>query len=192
MRTIWVILLTVIVAGGLSGGGAYYYVLAKAATDKNNLQTQIDSLNKQVTSLNSQILTAKSVKSATVLNTNIEKVDFSKIITVNTKLGDQLLAPAYADLNNDNSEEALVVYKYGGTGSLIDFYIYGLKNGTPIQLFKQTNLYGGSISIKDGAVYVDYTNLNSTINQGKPNSDLTTDTHIKFTWNGSIFEKSNQ
>ncbi|MCX6808399.1 MAG: hypothetical protein NTW50_01910 [Candidatus Berkelbacteria bacterium] len=126
------------------------------------------------------------------VNTSIESIDFSKIISIDTALDDRLLAPTYADLNADNSEEALVVRSIGGTGGIVNFYIYGMKNGSSTQLFKKEGLYRGNVSISNKVVNADYANTDSTINSGKANVDIVVDTHKKYTWNGTTFVESNQ
>lgn len=205
MKKVWIIVIAVILAGGIAGGGTYMYFNNKATKDKSDLQAKIDEANNTISTLNAKIVNSNANTNSSVvansnvnsnasisINKDIESVDFSKTITVNTKLDDQLLTPQYVDLNNDNSEEALVVYKYGGTGGTIDFMIYGMKDGSATQLFKKSSLYGGTATIKSGAIYADYVDTNSAENKSKPESDLTVDTHKKFTWNGTIFAESNQ
>jgi cytoskeletal protein RodZ len=64
-KTVWVVIVTAIIAGGLAGSGTYYYVHAKATTDKNNLQNQIDTASKKVESLTAQLKAASSTTTST-------------------------------------------------------------------------------------------------------------------------------
>jgi hypothetical protein len=45
MKTYLAVILTIVIAGGVGVGGTYYFLNKKAATDRSNLQAQIDVLN---------------------------------------------------------------------------------------------------------------------------------------------------
>ncbi len=211
MNKMWVILITFVATASVAGGGTYYCMDKRAQDEKSNLRAQIDDLDakynkvkeelslsqsEETNTTESQPSTATSTTtnnaSKTTLNKDIENIAFPSIISVNTKMDDALLTPSYADLNGDNSEEALVTYKYGGTGAYIDFYIYGMKNGNATQLYKKSDLKSGTATIKSNSVYADYSDPNSSVNKNVSEADQQIDVHKKYTWNGSTYIESNQ
>lgn len=204
MKKIWIIIVTIILSGALTGGGTYYYLNNKTTKEKKDLERKIDEANAkisdlktQIDDLNSEIKSSSSSSTSSLttkaaLNTDIEKIDFSKLVTINTKLDDTLSNPVYADLNSDNSEEALVVKTNGGTGAYKDVYIYGIKNGSAFKFYEKQGLSRSRIEIVNNSVYLDYVDFNSTINQNVSSSDLVADIHTKVSWNGTEFVEENR
>ena len=66
MRNIWIVLITLIITAGIIGGGGWWYMKNKAASEKKDLQTQIETLNKQIDELKaSQSSSSSSASSST-------------------------------------------------------------------------------------------------------------------------------
>lgn len=175
----------------IGGEAAYYTILVERDGHLfeiffNNVDSKQNLTTTEKQILGSFVFTQSTASS---INKDIEKVDFSKIISVNTKIGDALETPTYADLNSDNYEEALVVHRISGTAAFADFYIYGMKDGSPIQLLKDSG--NGKVEIKNGSVYYHVTDPDSTVNKGKSNVDMVAE-YFKYTWNGTTFAKSGQ
>lgn len=199
MKKFWVVIISVIVSGVIAGGGTYYYLDQKTTREKNDLKRRIDDANGRIVDLNNQISALDQTSSTDTndspalnasLNKDIESVDFSKIVTIDTRLGDTLDRPLYADLNNDNSEEALVVSTNGGTGGYKNVYIFGMRNGSPLELYKKMGLGSGNAQIVNNIVHLDYVNFDSEANRNAIEVDLVVDTHTKLTWNGTTFVES--
>ncbi|MCX6812044.1 MAG: PsbP-related protein [Candidatus Berkelbacteria bacterium] len=65
MKTWLKILIAVVLTIIIVGGGTYYYMQRKLTNDKNNLQSQIDSLNKQIKDLQTTSSTSSTSTTAT-------------------------------------------------------------------------------------------------------------------------------
>ncbi len=78
--------------------------------------------------------------------------------------------------------QALITVRYSGTGSLLDVYVYdGITAPSPVQLFKLTGLYKGNAKISNyNTVITAEVDLNSSINKGKPDAQLSQDLFREF------------
>jgi len=207
-------LIAIMVTGGIVGGATYFVVNKKATTDKNNLQTQIDDISRDLSDTKTALATAweeantviknstdstttttattTSVETVTVRNTNLQNLTGEK-----TTLGD-FQTIIYKDFTGDGNEDALVRFTHLGTGSFVDFFIYGVVNNQVKELYSKKDLFKGQVStVVDRhsglsivtAVWID---PDSAANVGKPNSDLTSDenTSKQYQWDGSKFVES--
>ncbi len=58
----------------------------------------------------------------------------------------------YLDINGDGSQEAVVLVRGDGDNRPLDWRIYGMKDGLPVQLFERTRVAQGDLSIKGSMV----------------------------------------
>ncbi len=180
--------LLVVITAGVVGGGVWYYM------DKSE-KAQQKSYSDSISLLQKEIKEAKDVNNSEDINTNttgaqndIKAIDFTKLISKDASLG-KWGTTLYGDVNNDGSQEAIPSFRIDGTGGMLSFYIYGYVDGKITQLYKNESIYKGNISLSNigGKTYLkaDWVNLTSTINAGKPNSDVVQDMHQYIVWNAS-------
>ena len=83
--------------------------------------------------------------------------------------------------------QALVTVRYGGTGAVLDVYVYtDITSPHPFQLFKLQNLYKGDAKIsRYNTVLTAEVDQNSSINAGKDNASLVQDLFREFKWSDS-------
>jgi hypothetical protein len=101
----------------------------------------------------------------------------------------------YADLTNDGKDEALVIFTYEGTGSIKNFYIFGVQNSEAKLLYSKKSLSKAQIAIEtlrkeDGPVVTaSWIDPNDPINIDKSNADMSVseNTSKQYRWNGSAF-----
>ena len=217
MKTIWIVLISVLGTALIAGGGTYYFLNQKAEKDKEDLQVQISDLNKQYDELlqSQRTNTKETDTDATIENNNasssatgsttdqagtritVRTADLQKLTGEKTTSG-SFQTTIYKDFTGDGQEEALVRFTYSGTGSIVDFFVYGVVNNEVKELYNKKNLYKGQVSTviphagETPVVTAHWIDPNSTVNQGKSNADLVGDenTSKQYKWDGSKFIES--
>jgi hypothetical protein len=78
--------------------------------------------------------------------------------------------------------QALITVRYTGTGSMLDVYVYNnITAPNPSQLFKLQGLYKGDARISNyNTVLTAEVDLNSSVNKGQPQANLTQDLFREF------------
>lgn len=59
----------------------------------------------------------------------------------------RLLEPDYRDLDGDGQVEMLVMAQGEGEDRLLDWYVYGFRDGQPVKLFSRTGVVRGELSL---------------------------------------------
>ncbi len=176
----------VLVTAAAVGGTVWYLMDQNAKSIADSEKKSVASLQAQIDELKSAAVKTTTSETTTQVNADIKSTDFSKLISVNNSTG-TWQTTLYADLTGDGQSEAIPSFKVDGTGGMLFVYIYGYNEGKLVQLYKNEDLYMGKLTLakQGGKEYpkLDWVDLNSTVNKGKPNSDLTVDMHQYIVWN---------
>ena len=54
----------------------------------------------------------------------------------------------YLDVNSDGAQEAVVLVRGDGQSRPLDWRVYAMENGQPVQLFERTDVSQGELSVK--------------------------------------------
>lgn len=178
----------IVLLAALVVGGATWYVMDKSAKEIKTANDQsVAALQKQIDDLNK---TETVAETSGTKSPDIRSIDFATVIPKVSSLG-SWRPTLYADLNGDGKEEAVPSFRVDGTGGILAVYIYGYVNGQLKQLYKNEGLDKANISIVKVAnkdyLKLDWANLTSATNSGKPNSDLVQDMHQYVVWTSEGF-----
>lgn len=73
--------------------------------------------------------------------------DVQGLLTSEEAAGRQLLAPEHLDVDGDGQAEVLVMAQGEGEDRLLDWYLYGYKEGQLVRLFARTGVVRGELSL---------------------------------------------
>ena len=83
---------------------------------------------------------------------DIHQADVTMLTGAETAPSWKLENVLYVDVNNDGFQEAVVLVRGDGESRPLDWRIYAMKNGQPVQLFERTGLAQGGLSVKGPAL----------------------------------------
>jgi hypothetical protein len=92
-----------------------------------------------------------------------------------------------ANLEGNNSQQALITVRFNGPRKILDVYVYtSIVSQKPTQVFKLINLAQGNARTSSyNTIVTSEVDVNSRINQGKPDAKQQPDLDREFKWSAS-------